>query len=100
MRSRAGGSALRPSGDPCERTDFIVGELKGGLDNVNLNVRFRAEPDTIRTVLHRFGAFADAEIDRVCAAVPGILEPRTLQRSASFPELNVPAKQPAYIRHI
>ncbi len=74
---------------PANCIDFIVGEVKGGSNNVNFNVRFRDDPEAIRTVLQRFGAFADAEIDRVCAAVPGILEPGKLKRSASFPELDV-----------
>ena len=74
---------------PAEGIDFIVGEVKGGSNNVNFNVRFRDDPEAIRTVLQRFGAFTDAEIDRVRAAVPGILEPGKLKRSASFPELDV-----------
>ncbi|MFI5091015.1 MAG: hypothetical protein ACHP7P_13235 [Terriglobales bacterium] len=47
--------------------DFIVGEVKGGSDNVNFNVRFRDDPEAIRTVLQHFGAFPDGEIDRVCS---------------------------------
>lgn len=81
---------------PCDRLaippdciDFIVGEVKGGSNNVNFNVRFRDNPDAIRTVLRRFGAFGDAEIDRVCAAVPGVLDPANVRRSATFPALDV-----------
>ncbi len=74
---------------PAACVDFIVGEVKGGSNNVNFNVRFRDNPEAIQTVLQRFGAFANAEIDRICAAVPSILEPGRLERSASFPELDV-----------
>jgi hypothetical protein len=74
---------------PAERIDFIVGEVKGGLNNVNFNTRFRDDSNAIRSVLQRFGAFADAEIDRICAIVPAILKPIKLKRSTSFPELDV-----------
>ena len=43
---------------PAERIDFIVGEVKGGADNVNFNVRFRANPEAIRSVLFRFGVLS------------------------------------------
>lgn len=74
---------------PTGRIDFIIGEVKGGKRNVNFNMRFRDDPEAIRAVLLRFGAFSDDEINRVCAAVPGILEPGNLKRSSSFPELDV-----------
>lgn len=82
--------------DPCERLaipqdciDFIVGEVKGGSKNVNFNARFRADSTSIGAVLRRFGAFNDTEIDRVCAAVPNLLDPQNVRRSATFPALDV-----------
>ncbi|MDP2949080.1 MAG: hypothetical protein Q8P22_06040 [Chloroflexota bacterium] len=81
---------------PCEHlaippgcVDFIVGEVKRGLKNVNFNEPFRKNRKKICTVLRRFGAFCDAEIERVCTAVPGLLEPANVSRSATFPELDV-----------
>jgi len=69
--------------------DFIIGEVKGGQGNVNFNIGFRGEEAAVRSVLERFGAFSDDEMDRVCGLVPKILEPRSLQRQLSFPELEV-----------
>jgi hypothetical protein len=74
---------------PAERIDFIVGEVKGGSGGINFNARFRDNPQAIRSVLYRFGAFADAEIDRVCSAVADMLDPGKLKRSISFPEFDV-----------
>jgi hypothetical protein len=69
--------------------DFIVGEVKGGLKNVNFNSGFREDRQAIGAVLHRFGAFRDTEIERVCDAVPGLLSPAALQRRTTFPSLEV-----------
>ncbi|MEX2223218.1 MAG: hypothetical protein WEG40_15605 [Candidatus Rokuibacteriota bacterium] len=97
---------------PCERLaiapdriDLIVGEVKGGSNNVNFDVRFRNDPDAICTVLRRFGAFDDAEIDRVCRAVPELLDPKNVRRSPTFPELDVTTavdigRQPAKLRFV
>jgi hypothetical protein len=49
---------LRP---PSDRIDFLVGEVKGGQRNANFNPKFREQPDAIRKVLHRLGAFSDQE---------------------------------------
>lgn len=74
---------------PPNHVDFLVGEVKGGQGPVNFNVRFRGNPGSIRTVLRRFGAFEDAEIERVTAAVPALLDPTTLLRAMAFPEMDV-----------
>src|SRR5688572_1122972 len=82
--------------EPCYRLkipedciDFLVGEVKGGSNNVNFNVRFRTDPTSIRSVLRRFGAFDGTEIERVCEAAPQLLDPQSLRRSATFPTLDV-----------
>src|ERR1700722_1957421 len=54
---------------PTANIDFLVGEVKGTSGNANFNIRFRENPHAVRAVLHRFGAFSDAEIDRVSAIV-------------------------------
>lgn len=74
---------------PTDRIDFVVGEVKGGPRNPRFNTAFWRNPDSIRAVLRRFGAFDDCEIDRVSAAVPGTLEPQGLRRRTRFPELEV-----------
>ncbi len=74
---------------PPNRVDFIVGEVKGGQGPVNFNVRFRADAGAIGTVLRRFGAFEDPEIDRVATVVPAVLDPTNLRNRAGFPELDV-----------
>ena len=75
-------------GVPDDRIDFIVGEVKGG-SHFTFNSAFRENPEAIRTVLQRFGAFDDREIGRVCETVPHLLEPMRLRRDAAFPELDV-----------
>jgi hypothetical protein len=70
--------------------DFVVGEVKGGPESLKFNSAFRDDPQSIRSVLCRFGAFTDAQIDRVCATLPEMLQPARLNRSAAFPELDVP----------
>jgi hypothetical protein len=74
---------------PSNQIDFIVGEVKGGEGTVNFNVRFRANPGAIKTVLRRFGAFDDLEIARVTSAVPALLDPTNLRRARGFPALEV-----------
>lgn len=74
---------------PANHVDFIVGEVKGGHGPVNFNVRFRDNPGSIRTVLRRFGAFEDPEVERVTAAVPALLDPTYLLKAASFPAMDV-----------
>jgi len=74
---------------PAERIDLLVGEVKGGADNVNFNVRFRNNPATVHSVLQRFGAFPCAEIDRAVAAVPQLLDPARLRRAGAFPEIDL-----------
>lgn len=72
-----------------DNIDFIVGEVKGGPGAINFNHRFRADPEIVRTVLRRFGAFADDEIDRVSGEVGSLLDPSKLNKASSFPELDV-----------
>ncbi len=74
---------------PADRIDFIVGEVKGGADNVNFNARFRNDPAALRSVLQRFGAFPCEEIDRAVAAIPQLLNPTHLRRASSFPEIEL-----------
>lgn len=74
---------------PSNQIDFIVGEVKGGEGTVNFNVRFRANPGAIKTVLRRFGAFDEPEIARVTSAVPALLDSANLRRAPGFPELDV-----------
>lgn len=76
-------------GAPSDCIDFVIGEVKGGAKNANFNSRFRSDPEAIRTVLHRFGAFPEEEIDRVCAATPELLEPEKIKKSQTFPTLEV-----------
>lgn len=72
---------------PTGRIDFIVGEVKGGIENVNFNVPFRNDPASIRAVLNRFGAFDEQEIDHLCSSVPDLLEPERVRKSGGFPTL-------------
>jgi len=72
-----------------DQIDFLIGEVKGGRGTVNFNVRFRDNPAAIRSVLQRFGAFADSEIDRLNAAIPDLLDPSKLLHARSFPALDV-----------
>jgi hypothetical protein len=74
---------------PADRIDFLVGEVKGGADNVNFNVRFRNNPTAVRSVFQRFGAFPCTEIDRAVAAVPQLLDPAHLRRAGAFPEIDI-----------
>lgn len=74
---------------PGDRTDFLVGEVKGGTNNVNFNVRFRKDPAAIRTVLNRFGAFDEQEIEEVCASLPELLKPEQVRKSEDFPTLGI-----------
>jgi len=75
-------------GIPADHIDFIVGEVKGGR-KVNFNVSFRENAGSVRSVLHRCGAFAPVEIERVCAVVPILLSPSNLRTSRTIPELDV-----------
>jgi hypothetical protein len=70
---------------PSGRVDFLVGEVKGGMNNINFNVRFREDPASIRTVLNRFGAFEEQEIEHLCACLPDLLEPEKVRKSGAFP---------------
>jgi len=70
---------------PSDRTDFIVGEVKGGLKNANFNSRFRTDPEAIHAVLKRFGAFEAEDVKRICGSAPTLLAPEKLRRSALFP---------------
>ncbi len=74
---------------PADRIDFVVGEVKGGADNVNFNARFRNNPASVHSVLQRFGAFPCGEIDRAIAAVPQLLDPAHLRRAGAFPEMEL-----------
>ena len=74
---------------PADRIDFVVGEVKGGADNVNFNARFRNNPAAVRSVLQRFGAFPCSEIDRAVEAVPQLLDPTHLRRAGAFPEIEL-----------
>jgi hypothetical protein len=74
---------------PSARIDFIVGEVKGGKRNANFNPRFREDPDAIRAVLNRFGAFADGEIEFVCKCIPEVLDPGKMRNAVSIPALPV-----------
>lgn len=72
---------------PSDRVDFVIGEVKGGLNNVNFNVRFREDGASIRTVLNRFGAFEEHEIEHLCLCIPNLLEPEKVRKSGGFPTL-------------
>jgi hypothetical protein len=72
---------------PRERIDFLIGEIKGGSDNINFNVRFRKDTASIRTVLNRFGAFEEHEIENLCGQLPDLLEPERVRRTAGFPTI-------------
>jgi len=74
---------------PADRIDFLVGEVKSGSGAINFNTQFRNNPTSIRSVLQRFGAFPCAEIERVLAAVPHLLDPTHLLRPGSFPEIDI-----------
>lgn len=74
---------------PSDRTDFIIGEVKGGPKNSNFNPRFRTDPEAIRAVLNRFGAFEDEDVKKICRTAPALLAPENLRRSASFPCIEV-----------
>jgi hypothetical protein len=90
---------------PAAHIDFVIGEVKGGPGNVNFNTCFRSDEGAIRTVMQRFGAFDDSEIDRVCRTVSDVLDPRRLRQSNSFPELEISlceacGKQKAKLRFV
>jgi hypothetical protein len=72
---------------PSGCVDFLVGEVKGGLNNVTFNVRFREDAASIRTVLNRFGAFEDQEIEHLCECLPNLLKPEKVRKSRGFPTL-------------
>lgn len=74
---------------PADHIDFVVGEVKSSGGNLNFNRRFRDNPDAIRSVLQRFGAFPKDEIDLVVKAVPQLLDPAQLQIAVSFPETDL-----------
>ena len=74
---------------PADHIDFIVGEVKGGPGPVNFNFPFRGNARAIRTVLRRFGAFEDSEVERVVMAVPALLDPTKLQNAKEFPVMDV-----------
>ena len=74
---------------PTDRIDFVVGEVKGGANNVNFNAKFRQNPDAVRSTLQRFGAFSCGEIDRAVKSVPELLHPNQLRRARSFPEIQL-----------
>jgi hypothetical protein len=59
---------------PEGRVDFIVGEVKGGSGNLGFNRRFRGDPEAIRTVLKRIGAFSSDDIEMVCREAPERLD--------------------------
>jgi hypothetical protein len=72
---------------PRDAVDCLVGEVKGGNRDVNFNPRFRENPQAIRTVLNRFGAFSDEEIGRFCYEAQSMLAPDNVRRSGGFPTL-------------
>jgi len=84
---------------PQDRIDFLVGEVKGGSNNVNFNARFRTDPNSIRTVLRRFGAFGNAEIDRICGAVPQLLEPHNVRSGACKQESEQRSNEASQFSH-
>lgn len=70
---------------PDGRVDFIVGEVKGGSGKLGFNRRFREDPEAIRTVLRRVGAFKSADIERVCREAPARLEAKDDAEPEPFP---------------
>lgn len=74
---------------PTNRIDFLVGEVKSGRARGNFNYRFRNDAEAIRTVLHRFGAFEEEEIARICTEIPSLLDPDKIRLSPTFPTLQV-----------
>lgn len=74
---------------PDNRTDFIIGEVKGGSRDLGFNPRFHEDPDAIRTVLRRIGAFSSNDIDLICREVPKRLSPENNPKSAPLPNFVV-----------
>lgn len=74
---------------PDNRIDLLVGEVKGGQKNIKFNSGFWNDPQSIRSVMRRFGVFDEQEIERVSAAVPVALDPQLIAKNPRFPEIDV-----------
>lgn len=70
--------------------DFLACEVKGGGHGVNFNVKFRENEEAIASVLCRFGAFTDQEIQSLIPKIKGSLRPEKIQKSQKFPTLDIP----------
>lgn len=70
--------------------DFLVCEVKGGKNNVNFNVNFRENKEAIASVLCRFGAFTDEEIQRLSPKIQDVLCPDRIRQSQEYPTLDIP----------
>jgi hypothetical protein len=84
---------------PTSCIDFLVCEVKGGTGQINFNAKFRESQPAIRSVLHRFGAFHDEEVESLIPKIVSCLEPSRVQRSTSFPKIVCPAEN-AQIRFL
>jgi hypothetical protein len=70
--------------------DFLVCEVKGGKRNVNFNVSFREDTQAIASVLRRFGAFTDKEIQSLTPNIQAVLCPDKIRNSQEYPTLDIP----------
>jgi len=70
--------------------DFLVCEVKGGKEDINFNTSFRDDLEAITSVLNRLGAFTDEEISEFVPQIHDVLRPEEIQRSKTFPTINVP----------
>lgn len=70
--------------------DFLVCEVKGGTGNFNFNASFREDPETIASVLNRFGAFTDEEVTSLVPRIQDVLRPENIQKSQEYPTIGIP----------
>lgn len=71
--------------------EFVVGEVKGGSKHPQFNANFRERPEAIRSVLNRFGAMREDEVDALLEKIRDLLEPQAVIRSQTFPQIDTSA---------
>jgi len=78
--------------DPsCTKIEFVVGEVKGGARHPQFNANFRERPEAVKSVLNRFGAMDEHEVEEIPPKIVDLLEPQAVRRSKSFPRIEVSA---------
>ena len=70
--------------------DFLVCEVKGGAKNINFNSAFRDNPEAIKKVLFRIGAFTEEEVSNLVPKIKDLLCPASIRRLREFPSIEIP----------